>query len=234
MDRRETIKSMLIGSLAGGGLIISGCQPASKETQVTEGSGEGQYGRTQKEKDRDARLQSETFFSEHEMATIAALCDLILPASATAGSATEAGVPEFIFFIAKDMEAHQLPLRGGLMWLDHRAMTIHNNAFKDCTADQQHKLLDEIAWPDQAAAEVQQGVSFFTRMRNLVLTGYYTSQTGIKDLGYQGNVPNVWDGVPEEVLAAHGLAYEPEWLAKCINQDKRAELAQWDEQGNLI
>ena len=225
---------MLIGSLAGGGLIISGCQPASKETQVTEGSGEGQYGRTQKEKDRDARLQSETFFSEHEMATIAALCDLILPASATAGSATEAGVPEFIFFIAKDMEAHQLPLRGGLMWLDHRAMTIHNNAFKECTAAQQHQLLDEIAWPDQAAAEVQQGVSFFTRMRNLVLTGYYTSQTGIKDLGYQGNVPNVWDGVPEEVLAAHGLAYEPEWLAKCINQDKRAELAQWDEQGNLI
>lgn len=225
---------MLIGSLAGGGLIISGCQPANKENPVAEGSAEGQYGRTQKEKDRDARLQGETFFTEHEMATIAVLCDLILPASATAGSATEAGVPEFIFFIAKDMESHQLPIRGGLMWLDHRAMTMHNNAFKDCTADQQHQLLDEIAWPDQAAPEVQQGVSFFTRMRNLVLTGYYTSQMGIKDLGYQGNVPNVWDGVPEEVLAAHGLAYEPEWLTKCINQDKRAELAQWDDEGNLI
>lgn len=225
---------MLIGSLAGGGLIISGCQPAGKENTVAPGSTEGQYGRTQKEKDRDARLQGETFFTAHEMATIAVLCDLILPASATAGSATEAGVPEFIFFIAKDMESHQLPIRGGLMWLDHRAMTMHNNAFKDCTADQQHQLLDAIAWPDQAAPEVQQGVSFFTRMRNLVLTGYYTSQIGIKDLGYQGNVPNVWDGVPEDVLAAHGLAYEPEWLAKCINQDKRAELAQWDEQGNLI
>lgn len=225
---------MLIGSLAGGGLIISGCQPAGNENTVDPGSTEGQYGRTQKEKDRDARLQGETFFTAHEMATIAVLCDLILPASATAGSATEAGVPEFIFFIAKDMESHQLPIRGGLMWLDHRAMTMHNNAFKDCTADQQHQLLDEIAWPDQAAPEVQQGVSFFTRMRNLVLTGYYTSQIGIKDLGYQGNVPNVWDGVPEDVLAAHGLAYEPEWLAKCINQDKRAELAQWDEQGNLI
>lgn len=225
---------MLIGSLAGGGLLITGCQPPAKENTAVDGSSPEAYGRTQKEKDRDARLHAETFFTEHEMATIAALCDLILPASAAAGSATEAGVPEFIFFIARDIESHQLPLRGGLMWLDHRALAMYNNAFKDCPADQQHQLLDEIAWPEQAAPEVQQGVSFFTRMRNLVLTGYYTSPMGIKDLGYQGNVPNVWDGVPEDVLAAHGLAYEPEWLAKCVNQDKRGELAQWDEEGQLL
>lgn len=234
MDRRETIKSMLIGSLAGGGLLISGCQPGTGDDQKAGETTEGLYGRTAEEKERDARLKREDYFSLHEMATLAALCDLILPASSTAGSATAAGVPEFIAFIAKDIPSHQFPLRGGIMWLDHWSMQQFNNAFKDCTESQQKSMLDEIAWPEEAAEEVTQGVKFFSLVRNLVLTGYYTSEMGIKDLGYQGNMPNVWDGVPEDVLKAHGLSYEPDWLAKCIDQEKRAILAQWDEEGNLI
>ena len=71
-------------------------------------------------------------------------------------------------------------------------------------------------------------------MRNLTLTGYYTTKMGLDDLGYQGNVANVWDGVPDDVLEKHGLAYDEEWLAKCVDQSKRAEIAQWDNDGNLI
>lgn len=65
-------------------------------------------------------------------------------------------------------------------------------------------------------------------------TGYYTTRMGIDDLGYKGNTPNVWDGVPEEVLREHGMSYEKKWLTKCMDQDKRTELARWDEKGNLI
>ena len=57
---------------------------------------------------------------------------------------------------------------------------------------------------------------------------------GIDDLGYKGNMPNVWDGVPQDVLDEHGLAYDPAWLAKCVDQSKRSELAKWDDDGNLI
>ena len=96
------------------------------------------------------------------------------------------------------------------------------------------ELLDEIAYPDSASPEVAQGVNFFNRMRNLVLTGYYTTRMGIDDLGYQGNTPNTWDGVPAEVLAKHGLAYDPAWVAKCIDQEKRAVVAEWDAEGNLV
>jgi len=71
-------------------------------------------------------------------------------------------------------------------------------------------------------------------MRNLVLTGYFTSEVGIKELGYQGNTPNVWNGVPQEVLDDHGLSYDEEWLAKCLDPDTRADIAQWDDEGNLI
>lgn len=234
MDRRDTIKSMLVGSIAAGGLILTACQPDAEEVKKTETGGDGQYGRTEKEKARDAKVMGDSFFTEHEIATVAVLCDLILPATATAGSAKDAGVPEFITFIVKDMKSQQIPLRGGLMWLDHRSLLKFDTAFIECNVEQQKQLLDEIAYPDLASPEVAQGVTFFNRMRNLVLTGYYTTRMGIDDLGYKGNTPNVWDGVPEEVLAKHGLAYDPAWLAKCVDQDKRTVVAEWDEEGTLI
>lgn len=233
MDRRETIKSMLVGSIAGG-LILTSCAAEGEEHKNGVASTEDLYGRTQKEKERDLRLKGETFFTEHEIATVAVLCDLILPATSTAGSAVEAGVPEFITFIVKDMKSQQIPLRGGLMWLEHRALLKFNAAFIECNADQQKQLLDEIAYPDNASPEVAQGVTFFNRMRNLVLAGYYTTRMGVDDLGYKGNTPNVWDGVPEAVLAKHGLAYDPVWLSKCVDQEKRDVMAEWDEERNLI
>jgi hypothetical protein len=234
MKRRETIKSMLIGSVAGP-LFITGCQPEHADEKVNGKNGiPGPYGRTEKEKSHDAEVYGSVFLNEHEMATITVLCDFILPATATAGSATAAGVPEFIDFIVKDIKSHQLPLRGGMMWLDHRAVKLHDAEFTDCSEEQQKHILDEIAYPDNVAPELEPGVNFFNLMRNLVLTGYYTARMGIDDLGYKGNTPNVWDGVPDDVLVKHGLSYDKEWLAKCVDQEKRNVLAQWDDQGNLI
>ena len=77
-------------------------------------------------------------------------------------------------------------------------------------------------------------VQWFNLLRNLTLTGYFTSEVGIKELGYKGNSPNVWDGVPQEVLDDHGLSYDEEWLSKFIDQSKRLDIAKWDEDGNLI
>ena len=67
-----------------------------------------------------------------------------------------------------------------------------------------------------------------------MMTGYFISAIGIEELGYAGNSPNVWDGVPQEVSDDHGLAYDLEWVAKCIDQEKRNEIAQWDDEGRLI
>ncbi|MGB5652513.1 MAG: gluconate 2-dehydrogenase subunit 3 family protein, partial [Robiginitalea sp.] len=77
-------------------------------------------------------------------------------------------------------------------------------------------------------------IQFFNLVRNLTVCGYYTSKVGIEDLGYKGNMPNVWDGVPQDVLDKHGLAYEPEWLEKCVDQSQRGVIAEWDEDGNLL
>jgi len=238
MDRRDTIKSLLLGSLAGGALL-AGCRLDEKQGETPEAatgaSGSEGYGRTPEEKIRDEELFGETFFTEAEIATLAVLCDLILPAGEDSGSATDAGVPEFIEFIAKDIPEHQLPLRGGMMWLNHRANRAYGMEFAACAEAQQKSLLDEIALPkeEEEAPGLQFGIAFFALLRSLVLTGYYTSKMGIEALGYKGNVANIWDGVPEEILAEHGLAYDEEWLAKCANP-ARTEIAAWDEEGNLV
>lgn len=234
MDRRESLKTLLVGTVAGGAMV-TGCNPSVDET-VTELPKEqnGLYGRTEKEKERDQKLFEEQFFTEKELVTIAVLCDIILPATDTDKSATEVDVPDFVEFIAKDLPYHQQPLRGGLMWLDHQSNTRFNRSFSDCNQDQQLELVEDIAYPEPKNPEMKPGVAFFDRMRNLTLTGYYTSQEGIRSLGYVGNIPNVWDGVPEDVLNKHGLTYDEVWLSKCVDQKSRNEKAEWDEEGNLL
>lgn len=236
MDRRETIKALLISGVAGTAVIaMPGCETNEQAPTVPSASDKPLYGRTPAEKAYDERLFNQpSIFTKEELETIAILCDIILPATATAGSATDAEVPEFIDFIVKDMPTHQLPLKGGLMWLDREATMRYGQAFRLLSTNQQIAIMDDIAYPEQAKPEMSQGVAFFNRMRNLTLTGYYTSKMGIADLGYKGNQPNIWDGVPEEVLAKHGLAYEPEWLAKCVDQSKRMVTASWDLDGNLL
>ncbi|WP_163460364.1 gluconate 2-dehydrogenase subunit 3 family protein, partial [Escherichia coli] len=72
--------------------------------------------------------------------------------------------------------------------------------FVSCNSKEQIEVVDSIAYPEKAKKELAQGVAFFNRMRDLVTTGFYTSEIGVKDLDYKGNVPNQWNGVPEDVL----------------------------------
>ena len=237
MDRRASLKSILMGTVAGG-LAVHGCAPkeaAEAAEAVTPEVGLG-FGRTPLETKQIEKLHAEPFFNPHEMETIAVLANLILPPDEKFGGPLDAGVPEFIEFMAKDYEPFQGTLRGGLMWLDHRSNTDYNLEFKQAEETQQKALLDTIAWYDPEVPIDKQPleIQFFSLMRNLTLCGYYTSRNGIDALGYQGNMPNVWDGVPQEVLDKHGLAYEPEWLAKCVDQSRRSIMAEWDEEGNLL
>ena len=67
-------------------------------------------------------------------------------------------------------------------------------------------ILDDIAWPRRARPETSQGVAFFNRFRDLVASGFWSSEMGIRDLQYIGNtaVP-VWNGCPPEAVRKLGL-----------------------------
>jgi len=164
-------------------------------------------GRQEFEVERDKKLHAETFFTKHEMATITVLTDIIIPKDDRSGSASDAKVPEFIEFIVKDMPEHQLPLRGGLRWLDMQCLNRFAHTFVDCTSSQQIEMVTAIAYPLKAKPEMKQGVTFFNRMRDLTATGFFSSKIGIADIGYVGNSPNRWNGVPEDVLKQYGMEH---------------------------
>lgn len=85
MDRRESIKTMLIGAL-GTGALLNRCAPSKAErTKLQNVYDFSSYGRTAEEKQRDVDLFAENFFTDHQFETVAVLCDLILPATDTLG-----------------------------------------------------------------------------------------------------------------------------------------------------
>ncbi len=219
MDRRKSIKALMIGTV-GAGVLVEACKTADKKAIA--GSADAVLiDRMQEEKDHLARIAKEAnFFSPHEIATITVLGDIIIPKDAVSGSASDAKVPDFIEFIVKDMPSHQIPMRGGLRWLDMYCFKLYNNPFVNCDAKQQISVVDAIAYPNKAKPEVAQGVAFFTKMRDLVTTGFYTSEIGVKDIGYMGNAPNQWNGVPDEVLKQYKLAYTEKELKECVSYDK--------------
>lgn len=222
MDRRKSIKTLLIGA-AGTGVLAEACKDAGKKETGNLPDVTALADRMQEEKDYLTKLNAgDTFFTPHEMKVITLLSDIIIPADAVSGSASQAKVPEFIEFIVKDMPEHQTPLRGGLRWLDMLSAKRHEKSFADITDQQRLALVDLIAYPEKASPDMKQGVSFFNLMRDLVTTGFYTSEMGVKDLGYLGNVPNQWNGVPDDVLKQYGYAYSEKELKECISYDKNS------------
>lgn len=198
-------------------LLLDACKQKDKKAVEQPAPKEFTIDRAPEEIARHKELTSETFFSLHEMATIGVLSDIIIPADEVSGSATDAKVPDFIEFIVKDKPQHQIPMRGGLLWLDLQCNKLFGKPFIECTNQEQLQLVDAIAYPKKAKSQMRQGVSFFSLMRNLTATGFYTSAIGIKDVGYIGNKPNQWNGVPDDVLKQYGLSYSEKELRECIS-----------------
>ena len=239
MKRRDSLKALLVGTI-GSAAIVSSSSCNNENTNnadIPDVKTSGLYGRTPSEIEHDEKVKAKVVLNEHELATIAVLCDIILPATPTAGSATEAEVPAFIDFIVKDLPTYfELPMRGGLMWIDAESNRRFNKEFIACTPEEEIEIIEDIAYPDpdDEKPEMGPGIKFFSTLRNLTLTGYYTTRMGFDDLGVTSNFPNVWDGVPAEVLKDHDVDYDPEWLTKCVDQEKRMTIAEWDEEGNLL
>ena len=149
-------------------------------------------------------------FNPHEWKTVHVLCDLIIPADERSESATAAGVPEFIDDWLDFKRGDLLStIRGGLTWLDIECNRLFGTDFIDSTASQKKQILDRIAYPKKAAPEDASAVAFFNHFRDLVVSGFFTSEIGIKDLPYLGNEPQSdWQGCPAPVLAKLGLAGE--------------------------
>lgn len=204
MNRRESLKAIGLTALSTG-VLLQACKTGTDTKDAAASADAAQPGREAFEIERDKNLHATKFFTDHEMATITILADIIIPKDAKSGSASDAKVADFIEFIVKDIPSHQIPMRGGLRWLDIQCLARFDKPFKDASAAQQIEMVDDIAYPAKVKPGMEQGVSFFNKMRDLTASGFFTSEIGVKDIGYAGNVPNQWTGVPADVLKQYGM-----------------------------
>lgn len=195
MNRRETLKLMASAPVAAGFSWTQMDVDTVRKTQEAAALNRADF--------------EPAFFTAHELETVNILVNLIIPADDRSGSATDAGVPEFMDFMMMDRTTMQIPMRGGLAWIDVQCRKQFGNPFKDCTDAQRTEMLDQIAYPDIAEPDMSQGVAFFNSFRDLTAAGFWSSKMGVEDLQYMGNtfVPE-WKGCPDDVLEKLGVSYD--------------------------
>jgi gluconate 2-dehydrogenase gamma chain len=179
ISRRDVIRSLTMGVMAGSVLRVIPAQAAEMAHHMVQAEKAATPGQAYKPK----------FFSEHQYKMLQTLCQAIIPPDGKSGGAIEAGAPEFIDLLTSENSDYQLRLGGGMMWLDGICGDRYGKTFLDCGVDQQKQVLDLIAYRKNAKTDpsLSQGIEFFSFLRNLTADGYFTSEIGIKDLGYIGN-----------------------------------------------
>ncbi len=142
--------------------------------------------------------------------TVAALCDVIIPADAKSPSASAVGVHDFIDeWISAPYPAQvadRTLILDGLQWLEAESQRRFGLAFVNTIARQKTMLCDDIRYEPDAKEEFKGPAKFFARVRDLTAAGFYTTPQGMKDVGYIGNVPlATFDGPPAELIKQLGL-----------------------------
>jgi Gluconate 2-dehydrogenase subunit 3 len=155
------------------------------------------------------------FFTEAELTAVRVLADMIIPTDYRSGSATDAGTVEYADFVLSESgQETQRDWHDGLAWLDATCWQRSGGEFIHCSEEDRAKILDDIAWPDRAREEYRTAARWFNRVRDLVGSGFFSSQMGVQDVGYIGGVfnPN-WQGAPPAATRALGVSYD-EWDRK--------------------
>jgi len=149
------------------------------------------------------------FFTAHEYATVSVLVDLIIPKDERSGSATDAGVPEFMDFMMIDQPRRQVAMRGGLALIDRLSTDRAGKRFVNATDRERRALLDEIAYTSNPDPGLNHAVAFFSSFRDLTASGFWSTKMGVADLQYQGNkFVDEWNGCSDAAMKKLGVRYE--------------------------
>ncbi|RHW18249.1 gluconate 2-dehydrogenase subunit 3 family protein [Sphingomonas gilva] len=129
-------------------------------------------------------------FTAEQRALVTALSDRVIPTTDTPG-AVAAGVPYFMEKLLADwaLPEDKAPILAGLEAIEARSQKDYGAAAAAATPEQQDTLLT-LAMNDQLPG----GADFFDKFRQLVITGYYTSEIGITQEREYLPVPGQYDG----------------------------------------
>jgi gluconate 2-dehydrogenase gamma chain len=179
ISRRNILKSLTMGAMASSVLRVIPLEAAEYAHHMV----------AAEKAAAPAGTYTPKFFQARQYKTLQALCQTIVPSDADSGGAMEAGAPEFIDLLTSENPKYQLKLGGGIMWLDAECSDRYGKTYLDCAPEQQKEILDLIAYRKNAEKDtsLSPGVEFFALLREMTADGFFTSQIGIKYLGYIGN-----------------------------------------------
>jgi len=125
----------------------------------------------------------------HQNETVVALTEAIIPQTETAG-AKAALVNRFVDAVLDDADAHERKeFTRGLAWVDERSQALFGADFIAAPAEQQNALLTIMSSGKAKSVADQIGAEFFQAIKSMTITGYYTSEIGMKqELGDDGQV----------------------------------------------
>ena len=208
-DRREAIKWMLAASAAMRFSVVPSLgQTPPATTPPLSPLGYG----------RDPDLQKaykpgefwNLTFTDAQRGLAAALCDEIIPADSVSPSASDLHVHDFIdeWISAPypDQQTDRTLILNGLEWLETESKRRFGLSFIGLIYQQRRMILDDICHEAKAAEPFKAAAKFFARFRDLTGGGFYTTNEGMKDLQYVGNVPlESFAGPPLELIRKLGL-----------------------------
>lgn len=133
------------------------------------------------------------FLDEHQNETLIVLSDLMIPATDTPG-AKEALVNRYIdLVLAAETRETQRGFLNSLGYLDGESMRRFKAAFRYLSREDQDVLLHALAYPSNASgwtgekdAMPDTGHAHFEALKQRIMTAYYSSQIGEKELGWDG------------------------------------------------
>jgi len=140
------------------------------------------------------------FLDEHQNETLIILSDLIIPRTDTPG-AKEALVNRFIDrLLAAEPPDTQREFLESLASLDGEAMARYHSAFRYVPPESQVELLGYLAYPHSldtwggASGEEIPAHTHFVRLKDWITRAFYSSEVGMRELGYDGPAHGVFEG----------------------------------------
>ena len=211
VDRRTTLR-WLVASIASS-TMLGGCGSAEEEAAVQALADLGipavpdgvKYG-------TDPDLLNPVVpwrrtMTEQQLRLASALSDAVLPAGDASPAASAVGVQDFIDeWVSAPYEAQQEDrevILDGLMWLEQESLDRYSVSFAEASAQQQAGILDDIAFRDRVKPGLEKAGRFFAKFRHLAMSAWYSTEAGMAEIGYVGNMPLAGDypGPTPEALA---------------------------------
>lgn len=182
VTRRKALKGMLtagLGTVALPSWVLSLSERAVKHAELSKTAAAYQ----------DGDEWSPRFLNHQQNEMVIIISEMIIPETDTPG-ARGAKVNQFIdTVLAESDPPEQENFLQGLSWVESRSQELFGDTFGALSKDAQTALLTRMSSTSESPAVDQTGAAFFSAIKALTITGYYTSEIGyFQELGNDGQM----------------------------------------------